>query len=247
MPEDEAHVWVADHRVDTEELESCIALLDPAERDRASRFRFQKDFRRFVVGHARVRSILGLYSAAPAAGLRIARRCATCGSEDHGKPSLLPSSGGQSKIRFSCSYSDQLVLVAVSNGAEIGVDVERVVAGFDWRQIAETALSPRERARLDALDGDAAVRAFFGIWTRKEAVSKVSARGLDQLTALDTCGWTYEGDEFEVFESSSEPSWVGTELEIPGHQGAVAIEGASSYKWSVRQYPAGPRSGEGGA
>lgn len=248
LPEDEVHLWIADHRVREDELEACSALLDPAERQRASRFRFHKDFRRFTFGHARVRSILGLYSGGRAESLTIARRCGNCGSEEHGKPSLLLPSGAPSRIRFSCSYSDQLVAIAVSNGAEVGVDVERVVPGFAWRQVAGTALSPGERSLLDALDGDAATRAFYGIWTRKEAVSKVSGLGVDQLTQMDTCGWTNgAGGEFEVFEASLDTSCVGTTLEVAGHEAAVAVEGSSSYEWSVKEHPGAPLPVDGGA
>lgn len=150
---------------------------------------------------------------------------------------MLPS-GEASRIRFSCSYSDQLVVVAVSNGAEIGVDVERVVAGFEWRQVAETALSSGERSLLDALDGASAVRGFYEIWTRKEAVSKVSGRGLEQLTQMDTCGWTYGDDgAFEVFEAPGDPSGAGKVLELPGHAAAVALDGVGAREWSVKEVP----------
>nr|QEO74166.1 4'-phosphopantetheinyl transferase [uncultured bacterium] len=238
LPHDEVHLWVADHRGRDDELEGHSALLDPGERDRASRFRFHKDFRRFVFGHGGLRSILGLYSGGRAEALRIVRRCEICGSEEHGKPSLLLRSGEPSRIRFSCSYSDQLVVVAVSNGAEIGVDVERVVAGFEWRQVAETALSSGERSLLDALDGDSAVRAFYEMWTRKEAVSKASGRGLEQLTRVDTCGWVYGDDgAFEVFETTGERSWAGKDLELPGHAAAVAVDGADAREWSVKEVP----------
>jgi 4'-phosphopantetheinyl transferase len=260
LPEERVHLWIADHRVGPDELEASSALLDAAERDRASRFRFPKDFRRFVFGHARVRSILARYSGGRAGALTIARRCAICGLDDHGKPYLLLPSGAPSRIRFSYSYSDQLFVVAVANGAEIGVDVERVVPDFAWREVAETALSSGERSLLDARSAkhrlgdaprsdEAAARAFFGIWTRKEAVSKVSGRGLDQLSEMDTCGWTYGGEsgEFEVRESSPDRSYVGKVLELPGHEAAVAVEGAFAPEWSVKESPADPRTPDEGA
>lgn len=232
LPENEVHLWVADHRVRRDELDSHIALLDPGERRRADRFRFSKDFRRFVVSHARVRSILGLYSASEPDALEIARRCPVCGSDEHGKPFLLDASGAPSPVRFSYSYSDELVAVAVSNGAEVGVDVERVVPGFAWREVAATALSSRERSLLEGLDGDAAVRGFFGMWTRKEAVSKASGRGLEQLTQMDTRSWTQaESGEFEA------GPWVGKALDLPGHAAAVAAEGRSPYEWVVKETP----------
>lgn len=248
LPENEVHLWVADHRVRTDELERCSALLDAGERERASRFRFHKDFRRFVFGHARVRSILGLYAGVQPDSLRIDRRCGVCGSESHGKPFLVLSPGTRSAIRFSVSYSDRLVVVAVANGAEVGVDVERVVAGFAWREVAGTALSSGEQSRLAALDDESAVRAFYGIWTLKEAVSKASGEGLSRLTQMDTSGWAYGRDgAFEISEGVPERSWVGNALDVPGHEAAVAVEGPSAFECVVKERPEDLRSLEKGA
>jgi 4'-phosphopantetheinyl transferase len=239
LPESQAHLWVADHRVRPDELPAYLALLDAGERERASRFRFHKDYRRFVFGHGRLRMILGRYCAVAPERLVIARRCAVCGSDAHGKPFLVPPSGERSAIRFSCSYSDELVVVGVSNGAEVGVDVERVDDGFAWREVAETALSAGERSILDGAADVAAARAFYGIWTRKEAVSKVTGRGLSQLTEMDTCGWTPRtGGEFEVPAGVSGGPLVGKTLDLPGHEAAVAVEGAAAPEWLVKELPA---------
>ena len=177
-PEDQVRIWMEDHRVPSDELETSSALVDAGERQRASRFRVRKHCRRFVLGHAHLRSILALYSGGRADALDIARRCGICGSEEHGKPFPLLSSNAPSSIRFSYSYSDQLVVIAVSNGAELGVNVERIVADLAWR-----AFFPRERA-----------------------------------------------------ESSLDRSWVGKLIELPGHEAAVVVEGASPCAWSVRGY-----------
>lgn len=242
LPENQVHLWVADHRVRWDELDSYAVLLDAGESERASRFRFRKDFRRFVFGHARVRSILALYTGIPPDALHIARRCAICGSEEHGKP-YLRAAGAPSPIRFGCSYSDELFAVAVSNGAEVGIDVERVVARFAWREVADTALSAGERALLEELDDDAAAGAFYDLWTRKEAVAKVSGRGLDELTRMDTCEWTSRGDrEFELAGRC-----IGTTLDLPGHAAAVAVEGVRSYEWCEKERPGDLQSLDKGA
>ena len=103
LSENHVHLWVADHRVRTNELDACWALLDADERDRASRFRFHEHFRRFVFGHARLRTILALYSGTSADELHIARRCEVCGPREHGKPFLVAARGEPATIRFSCS------------------------------------------------------------------------------------------------------------------------------------------------
>jgi 4'-phosphopantetheinyl transferase len=248
LPDDQAHLWVADHRVRPDELARHFEVLDEGERESAARFRFHKDYRRFVFGHGYLRVILGQYCGVAPGGLRIARRCAVCGSGEHGKPFLLPDSGATSTIRFSYSYSDELVVVGVSNGVDVGVDVERVDGGFGWREVADTALSPGERSTLEGLDGDAAARAFYGIWTRKEAVSKTTGQGLSQLVEMDTGDWAHRaGGEFEVPAGRPGGPSVGRVLDVPEHEAAVAVEGASAPEWVLKQSPAGPRPRDEGA
>ena len=243
---DEIHVWVVDHRIDSSELAACLEVLDPAERLRASRFRFDRDHRRFVVGHAFLRLILSYYACMDPKGLRIERRCAVCGADDHGKPYLEPTGGVASEVRFSLSYSDRLVVAAVARGSDVGVDVERIDGGIGWREIAQYAFTPEELGSLTALDDDAAVHAFYRTWTRKEAVSKVSGQGLSQLAEMDSYAWTLGLPDgvFEVSPADPQRSWAGKELDLPdSHLAAVAVEGrASDFSWVVRSIPA--HSGE---
>lgn len=237
----EVHVWVADHRVGESELAACVDVLDPAERDQAARFRFPKDHRRFVVGHAYLRLILGYYASADPKSLRIARRCAVCGAEDHGKPYLEPAGEVPPDLRFNPSYTEHVVVAGVARGSEVGVDVERIDPGIGWREIADYAFSTEERKALAELDDDSALPAFYRTWTRKEAVSKASGEGLSLLPQMESYSWDFgmPRGAFEVSQTDPSRSWAGQDIDLPeSHMAAVAVEGrASDHTWLLRRIP----------
>lgn len=246
LPQDETHIWLVNDQVTQLELATYESELDQAEKLRASRFHFLADRRRFVVGHGLLREILSLYGYGHQASLRIGRRCAVCRGEDHGKPYLLLPTGEPAGVRFSISYSDQLVALAFCDEREVGIDVERADSEVDWQEIADYMFSPAELHSIAALRGDSAGRAFYKIWTRKEAVSKASGRGLTHVGELDTSAWSYSEDGgFKVPPTHPEPGWTGRHLEpTRSHLAAVAVEGEMG---ACRYFTTSPREslGEG--
>lgn len=91
-------------------------LLSPAERERAARFRFERDRRRFVVARARLRELLGE---------RLERRPEALQFDygPRGKPRL--SDGA---LHFNLSHSDDVAIYAFSSACEVGVDIEAMHA-----------------------------------------------------------------------------------------------------------------------
>lgn len=74
---------------------------------------------------------------------------------------------------ISLSHSRGWLACAVSGTGTIGVDVEVMRSGRDWRGIARAAFGPREIARA------ATEHEFYRIWTLREALAKANGRGLD--------------------------------------------------------------------
>jgi 4'-phosphopantetheinyl transferase len=147
------------------EVERLALLLAPEERARAARFAFARDRRRFIVRRARLRETL-----AAATGTAPERLVYT--ENGYGKP-VLP--GGA--VHFSASHSHELWVVALS-AQELGVDIEHHQPELDWRDLAAGLFRADERAALDALAPDDAVRGFFDCWARKEAFVKAIGKGL---------------------------------------------------------------------
>lgn len=149
-------------------------LLSADESERASRFHFERDRRRYTVGHGIVRQILSRYVGLPPAAL-------TFQQEPYGKPSLTHSS-----LAFNLSHSQEVLLLAVSLTRMVGVDVEFMRPMRDLFGIARTAFSDVERRALVAVPEADRVTAFFQIWTRKEAFIKAVGKGLSYpLDAFD--------------------------------------------------------------
>ena len=89
-----------------------------------------------------------------------------------GRPTL-PGSG----LGLSCSASGGVALVAVADGATVGVDVQRHDEAGDAAD--EGWLAPVEQARLALLPpGPDRFRAVTRWWTQKEAVLKARGTGL---------------------------------------------------------------------
>jgi 4'-phosphopantetheinyl transferase len=161
------------------------ALLSDDERERAARFRFERDRSRYVVGRGLLRVLLAGY-----AGLDAAHLCFRYGR--HQKPSLVGSGPF-----FNVAHSGAVVLYAFSASREVGVDVELLQLELPGDGIAERFFSPVEVAALQALPEEERPRAFLACWTRKEAFLK--ARGDGLTLALDS---------FDVSLASGEPAAV---------------------------------------
>lgn len=147
-----------------------LALLDDGERSRAER---KREAAPFVTGHALVRRVLGdLLDRAPQT-LAFERRCTTCNSDRHGKPSLVGVDGWH----FSLSYTSDVAVVAVAEGTEVGVDVEDLTDA-DFEGFAQATLARGEVDGFDGLTGHDLLVARARVWARKEAVLKATGHGL---------------------------------------------------------------------
>jgi 4'-phosphopantetheinyl transferase len=144
-----------------------IASCSPAEQARAARMPVARRRRDFLVARGIVRTVLGTYLEIPAAEVRIATRA-------RGKPFV----ASPAAPAFSVSHSHRLAVVAVTPGFEVGVDLELVDPRLDVVAVARRFLSAQEAVRLAGLDPAARARAFFRLWTRKEAYAKATGRGL---------------------------------------------------------------------
>jgi 4'-phosphopantetheinyl transferase len=214
----EVHVWRAELDGGGEtDVERLALTLAPDERARAASFVFPPDRRRFTLGRVALRSVLARY-------LDVEPGAVTLGRTPEGRPTLTGALAGA--LHFSVSRSAGLALCAVAIGRDIGVDVERIMRGVVEDVVADRVLSPAEVTALRALPPAARERAFFAVWTRKEAYAK--ARGL---------GLALPFEEFTVSTDPATPAllaaddddparWTLRDLDAgPGYAAALAIDG----------------------
>jgi 4'-phosphopantetheinyl transferase len=208
----DAHVWRARVDLGPVALEPLRNLLDDDERRRADRFVFAHDRERFVVSHARLRQVLGAYTGAAPASLQFA-------VGPYGKPHLA-SPASPAGLEFNMSHAGDLVLVAVTLGRAIGVDVERVRPDYDYSAVLGSVLSAPERAAFAALPADRRRQFFYATWTQKEALVKASGRGLSQPLDSFSAGDTVrlEGEAWALRALDPGAGYAG-------YAGALAVAG----------------------
>ena len=210
----EVRVWLI--RADEAELCSacCADLLSLAERERAARFKFEKDRRLYTVAHAALRSLLAGY-------LNVAPGDLEFEIGPRGKPRLAPTFNKDS-LEFNLSHSSEVALIAMNREREIGVDVEQVKKEFAFAEVAERYFTTREVSAIRALPEDLQRRAFYQCWTSKEAFLK--AKGVGLSGELDEVEIVLAG-EGRVQVKSTLPGWYLSELNpCDGYVGAIALE-----------------------
>jgi 4'-phosphopantetheinyl transferase len=166
----EVSVWLAQLDLPDEEVRSLATLLSPDERMRAERFRMAADRHHFVVGRAILRLLLGSLLQVKPSDLRF-----HFGSS--GKPSLDPSQNTDD-MRFNVARAGALTLFGVAREQEIGIDLEYQADITSFMDIAQRFFSSAEKDILFALAGRERLRAFYALWTRKEAYLKGIGSGL---------------------------------------------------------------------
>jgi len=152
------------------DAESLAGLLSADERERAGRFAFERDRRRYIVARARLRQLLGERLGAAPESLRFVYK-------PHGKPALARCPG-QRDLRFNVSHCGEVAAYAFAEGREVGVDIEELRELPDADDIAMRFFSRRERGAYLRLPVRQRPQGFFNCWTRKEAFIKALGEGL---------------------------------------------------------------------
>jgi 4'-phosphopantetheinyl transferase len=140
-------------------------ILSPDEEERAARFRFETDRRRWNRARSALRTILADCTGIPAAEVRFVLG-------KHGKPSLEQNAG----IEFSLSHSGEWAIVAVTRGVPVGIDIERIREGVDMAALL---------GRLGETDLPETKDGLFRAWTRREAMTKALGGALMEIPSGD--------------------------------------------------------------
>lgn len=167
---EEIHVWEISLAVAEAALAAQSSVLSADESQRATRFHFERDRRRFTVARSSLRTILGLYTAKPPAELKF-------DYAKQGKPALAEP---HKDIRFNLSHSGELAMIAIALGHEIGVDVEAINTDVETDKLAQRFFSEQERAKIREFPPEKRVQAFYRCWTCKEAFLKGQGFGLSR-------------------------------------------------------------------
>lgn len=217
------HVWRASLDMPATGLEGIAGLLSANEREQCARFLRPRDRAQCVVARASLRIVLAKYIHEEPRALSI-----TIGAS--GKPSLASSTG----IQFNISHAGDLTLIAVSLKMRVGIDLERIREVRDMDAIVHGFFGGQEQAYLRACEGDGGerTRAFFLLWTRREAAAKARGLGLFESFARDTLpAFDYNRGGFRVElaprgapRGGSERWWIRDLVPAAGYAGALCVE-----------------------
>lgn len=219
VPSTECAVWWA-RPLDPAGRADLVALLDEHERARLRAFRQATDAARYLAAHALTRLVLAHRLGTRPDALTFDRTC-RCGRQ-HGKPRL--DHPGARRTEFSITHSGDLVGLAVADGP-VGLDVEHHRSLSDITGMAEHVSSPAELAR----PAPAGTAEFLTVWTRKEALLKVTGEGLSAPMAaitLSPAGVPPAVQEWAGDSAPTGPVWLTDLMPAPEHPAAVAGLGA---------------------
>lgn len=224
LKENEVHVWLVQTNGESSSPDDFKDLLSSVEQDRASKFKFEADRRRYTTSHAALRTILSNYVNGPARALQFA-------DGPYGKPKLAPNRATK-RIEFNLSHSNELALIAVAQGREIGVDIEWVREDFAFDEVAQRFFTTKEVLALHTLPLHLQREAFYKCWTSKEAFLKAKGTGLSgQLDEVEIVL-----ADHAVRVKGTIPNFSLVELTVDrGYVAALVVEGVeprlSYYAW----------------
>jgi 4'-phosphopantetheinyl transferase len=183
----EIHLWLAFYEDITDErLHSTYReLLDAAEKEQEPRFYFAEDRRRYLITRALVRTVLSRY-------VYIHPREWTFSTNPYGCPEIVNAQAVDAGLSFNISHTHSLIVLGVTNGRALGVDVENFRAREVSIEIADRFFAPQEVAALTAAPARRQQYRFFEYWTFKEAYIK--ARGMGLSLPLDKFSFHYPDD-----------------------------------------------------
>lgn len=202
--------------------EEIDLLLTARERGRRDGYLRRPDARRYAAGVVLARLAVARFARVPAAGVRFRRVCGRCGDDRHGKPHAvgLP-------VHHSVSHAGEVVAVAVTGVAPVGLDVEECLPLDDADGLL-AAVRGRGEPPVTGLPD------FCRRWSRKEAVVKATGDGLsvplsEVVLAVDGAVISYQERRLdaEIRDVEVGPGYVGALAVLhPGRVDLVVRDGA---------------------
>ncbi len=212
------HVWYADMNIDKDKQAHYFNLLAPDEKERASKFYFEKDRRKYIVARGILRMLSGSYLKEDPKEVQFVYN-------EYGKPAYL----NYPNIKFNISHSGEMVVLGFVLDYEFGIDVEIIKNDFDILDIAQNFFSTKEIAALEKLPETIQNHAFFRCWTRKESFIKAKGSGLS--FPLDKFTVSLDHDENAglletIWDVSEKDTWnVFSFIPAKGYIAALVAKG----------------------
>ncbi|MGB2692924.1 MAG: 4'-phosphopantetheinyl transferase superfamily protein [Thermodesulfobacteriota bacterium] len=216
LTDNQIHIWKVYTDYPSVEIESLYKnILSPNERERVDRLRFENDKKRFIISRGQLRKSLSHY-------LKVGPADIAFTYNKYGKPRI-NSEINLEKIKFNASHSKNLVVYAITQNTEIGIDLEYIREVSKADKIVSRYFGEEESKFYYSQPDDKKDLAFFTLWTRKEAYSKAKGMGIGlpgKKFDLNLASPTHN-----KVNKNREPEWSIIDIEIDSdYVAAVATE-----------------------
>jgi 4'-phosphopantetheinyl transferase len=200
------HIWRVNISGNLAHLDDLSTIINAGEKARAKRYLQLRDKNRFIISRAALRIILAGYLNQLPASIEF-----EIGANK--KPFVK-----NTPVHYNVSHSGDWILIGVANTL-IGADVEQVDSAFAYHDIITEYFSPDEINYIAEADNHFR---FFLLWTRKEALTKATAKGLDDdLKFIPALNGEYVVAP-ELIKSTS--NWQVNSFELcPGYLATFAV------------------------
>lgn len=213
---DSVHIWCTDLNLPTELLTNLAGNLSLDERQRAERFYFEPDKKKFIACRGLLRIILSYY-------LNLAPDRLEFTYSLQGKPEL-----NNTQLCFNVSHSHNLAVYAIALNRSVGIDLEYLRQIPNVQQLAERFFSPDESTMINTLNKEEQQEFFFRLWTIKEAYLKATGEGLAGLQKI-AVSFTQE-NAVNLYQTQDNillnTHWFCVEFKpAPDYAGALVVQG----------------------
>lgn len=212
------HLWRIRISTFTPQIHEFWNLLNADEQERANRYYREKDKERFIVSRASLRILLGKY-------LNLDANAITFQIGENKKPTV----EGNTHLHYNVSHSGDYVLIAVSP-SPVGVDVELPDTNTDPDEIMQVSYSKPEINHVHQSANQ--LQAFYTLWTRKEALLKATAKGIDDNLKFIP---SVDGLHNTMYNTiGSQNNWIVNSFKVDDeHLGSIASAYPATTFWDI--------------
>lgn len=212
-------------------IDRYLGCLSQDEKDKAARFRFFKDRRRFVIARGTLRHLLGRQLNQRPEQINFCYGT-------YGKPAVSLGTKPQQSLshtltgegcdfHFNLSHSGGIALCALGYERRVGVDIEQVKTIQRLDGMMKRTLVASEQQQVEAESVAAQSRAFLQRWTCKEAYLKAIGLGLTQ--SMQTVEVQIEPPELLSVPENCSAGWRLHLMDLPAaYVGALAVAGETA-------------------
>jgi 4'-phosphopantetheinyl transferase len=226
---EQVHVWGFLLDADAPTIEWCRQCLSADELARADRLVSDRHRRRFVLAHGALRMVLSRYCRRRP-GEIVFRIMSS------GKPVLQrDGESGSASVTFNLAHSHERALIAVANGREVGVDLEKVRPDADVIALARRFLSSDEQRAIEAADPGRRHGTFLQCWVAREAAAKARGTGLVFPLDRDRIDMAPDGKEARFAMQEHSGRQVDSAIRfLPLDDGWFGAVAAGGQDWQMR-------------